>query len=156
MSTDRIKLRARFGSKFPLYQFEDIEDSLLKPNHLSVNYQKMLESWAPMPAAPFKDHNIQMSDWSAEYLTIAQVLYAAFDVVALQVVNYNLRVMIAQKRATMLCAPFTTVGSNHKCSITPPEQKSGKRPQNSISIRYASGEVKTLSPSKRNEISMLK
>jgi hypothetical protein len=101
MWMDRIKLGLRFGSNFPLHQFEDIEDSLLKPNRFSLNYQRMLADWAPTPTALFKDAQIQMSDWSSKSLTVAQVMYAAFDVVALRVVDYNIRMTLGYQMSLL-------------------------------------------------------
>jgi hypothetical protein len=141
MFMDRVKLRARFGPTFPLDQFEDIEETLLRPNQFSVNYQKMLETWAPESCAPFKDRKIQLSDWSRESLTVSQVLYAAFDVVALRLVNYNIRTLLAERRAAAFILPeqITVHSSPMKCS----EKCAKKRPvscrriprQNSISVR---------------------
>ena len=83
MFMDREKLKLRFGDDFELTQFDDIEESILKPNDLSTNFNEMIRTLAKYrPCAQFKDKSISVSDWTGQ-LTTGQVLYAAFDVVGL-------------------------------------------------------------------------
>ena len=83
MFMDREKLQMRFGDDFELTQFDDIEESMLKPHGLPINFNKMIRTLArESPCAQFKDKSISVSDWTGQ-LETGQVLYAAFDVVGL-------------------------------------------------------------------------
>ena len=62
---------------------EDIAKTRLAPYGYSENFVKMTKEFAGESCAEFKDSEMTMSNWAAEKLTIRQVLYAAFDVVAI-------------------------------------------------------------------------
>ena len=80
---DRIKLKEKFGFDFDNEIIEDIAETRLIPNDHSLNFMKMTLEFAGEPTAIFKDIKITKSDWDAAELSMRQVLYAAFDVVAL-------------------------------------------------------------------------
>jgi hypothetical protein len=82
-SQDFRKLIARFGDDFPISNFIDIEKQILLPHDIPVGFEKMLEHLGLVPCARTKDHRVTMSNWEAERLTAEQVLYAAFDAIAL-------------------------------------------------------------------------
>lgn len=84
MFCDSEKLKLRFGQDFPLHQFEDIEQTILIPRQLPRNFSRMVKQCArSRPCDSFKDKTITLSNWEQPTLTKGQVLYAAFDVVAL-------------------------------------------------------------------------
>lgn len=96
-SIDRIKLESKFGSKLSI-DLEDVELTRLKPRGLSINFNEMVLQWAGVPKVPFKDKSITLSNWESPQLTTPQILYAAFDVVALTRVASNLKPYIYQKK----------------------------------------------------------
>lgn len=79
---DRQKLAQMFGDTFKI-ALEDVEQTRLIPNNCSINFIKMSEEFAGKSTAVFKDKEMTFSDWDTETLTMRQVMYAAFDVVAL-------------------------------------------------------------------------
>lgn len=80
---DKIKLKEKFGQTFQ-ENIEDIAKTRLVPHRFSENFMKMTLQFAGTPTAVFKDIRITVSDWSESHeLTARQILYAAFDVVAL-------------------------------------------------------------------------
>ena len=89
MSNDRKQLYQKFHSEFP--EMEDIEATRLRPYGFSDNFIEMTREFAGEPTAEFKDLRITTSDWEAETLSSRQVLYAAFDVVALFVAYPNFK-----------------------------------------------------------------
>ena len=74
-------LRKRFGSGFRI-ELEDIAKTRLRPYGYSENFEAMIEQFAGETTVRFKDKNVALSRWDLD-LSIAQVLYAAFDVAAL-------------------------------------------------------------------------
>ena len=62
---------------------EDIERTRLIPYDNSVKFMDMVKKFAGEPTAEFKNVQISISNWSYTDLTKRQILYAAFDVVAL-------------------------------------------------------------------------
>lgn len=76
MVCDNIKLRKFFGKPPPM---EDIEKTRLQPNKIPINFEKMSNIFNGNSCAVFKDHKVQMSNWSKRPLTIKQVLYSAHD-----------------------------------------------------------------------------
>ena len=81
MANDRKKLFEKFHCHFP--NMEDIEATRLRPYGHSDNFHEMTRMFAGEPTAEFKDLAITTSNWEVETLSSRQVLYAAFDVVAL-------------------------------------------------------------------------
>lgn len=79
---DIQKLNEKFGSEFKI-ELEDIERTRLIPNGFSTNFVTMSEQFAGKSTAMFKDKEMTFSDWESETLSMRQVMYAAFDVVAL-------------------------------------------------------------------------
>lgn len=79
---DIQKLNEKFGPDFTI-DLEDIEQTRLIPNNYSTNFIKMSEQFAGKSTAVFKDKEMTFSNWEVETLSMRQVLYAAFDVVAL-------------------------------------------------------------------------
>lgn len=63
-------------------QIEDIEVTRLKPNGLSINFERMVTDHLGDGCAKFKDRKMTLSDWSRRPLTVQQVLYAAYDAYA--------------------------------------------------------------------------
>ena len=85
MFCDREKLRLLYGADIDLSRFDDMEVTMLRRLRASRNFNAMVDQWASKPlSAQFKDKRISVSDWEAPTLSTGQVLYAAFDVVALQ------------------------------------------------------------------------
>ena len=81
-SNDKKQLMMKFGKDFH-DNIEDISQTRLIPYHHSENFMSMTLQFAGKPCAEFKDIRITQSNWSQEILTMRQVLYAAFDVVAI-------------------------------------------------------------------------
>lgn len=79
---DTSKLYQKFGNSFD-DRIEDIEKTRLIPYNHSLNFSTMTLQFAGKPTAEFKDIRITKSNWDLEELTMRQVLYAAFDVVAI-------------------------------------------------------------------------
>jgi hypothetical protein len=88
IATDLKMLHQKFGDTFS-DNIEDIARTRLSPYGHSLNFVQMTMQFAGAPTAEFKDAKISTSQWSAEILTARQVLYAAFDVVALFVAFPN-------------------------------------------------------------------
>ncbi|KAK8891696.1 hypothetical protein M9Y10_028916 [Tritrichomonas musculus] len=82
ISGDLNRLRILFGKDFDM-NIEDVEQTRLYPYEESVNFDQMVEKFAGEPTAQFKDKKISCSNWNAENLEMIQVIYSAFDVVAL-------------------------------------------------------------------------
>lgn len=90
MSQDLRKLRQRFGPDVQLSNMTDIEHLILRRLNAPLNFSKMVETLArSQPCAAFKNKRITCSNWGSEHLTQGQVIYAAFDVVALREVVVN-------------------------------------------------------------------
>lgn len=68
ISGDMARLHAFFGSNFEM-NIEDVEQTRLKPYKESLNFEKMVESFAGKPSAQFKDKRISCSNWNARKLT---------------------------------------------------------------------------------------
>lgn len=79
---DLQKLTEKFGLTFKI-DLEDIERTRLIPNSCSINFIQMSEQFAGQSTAVFKDKEMTFSNWEDETLSMRQVMYAAFDVVAL-------------------------------------------------------------------------
>lgn len=79
---DKKMLMAKFGRNFA-ENIEDIAKTRLVTYGHSENFKQMTIQFAGQPTAEFKDIRITTSNWAIEKLTKRQVLYAAFDVVAL-------------------------------------------------------------------------
>ncbi|KAH0792520.1 3'-5' exonuclease family protein [Histomonas meleagridis] len=88
MVNDKKQLRKKFNSTFS-ENLEDIAITRLIPYGHSENFVHMTHQFAGIPKAEFKDIKITKSNWEAPTLTVRQVLYAAFDVVALYVAYPN-------------------------------------------------------------------
>ena len=113
---DRYKLFRKYGQSLHL-ELEDVEVTRLKPRGLSLNFDEMVLQHAGNPTIPFKDKSITLSDWSAPILSTPQILYAAFDVVALQHVAAKLPIYKKEQRRKAKMAPEikVTVAPRH-CS----------------------------------------
>ena len=101
MANDRKKLRLRFGEFHPDFllhlDLDDIEESLLEPSGLTKNFQRMVEEFIPAaPCADFKNDKFKFSNWNREVLLVGQVLYAAFDVLALKLAVPNIKRKVGQ------------------------------------------------------------
>ncbi|OHS99442.1 hypothetical protein TRFO_08369 [Tritrichomonas foetus] len=81
-SNDKKQLMLKFGKDFH-ENIEDISLTRLKSYGHSENFIQMTIQFAGTPTADFKDIRITTSNWSQKVLTMRQVLYAAFDVVAI-------------------------------------------------------------------------
>lgn len=81
-SNDKKQLKLKFGEDFH-QNIEDIAQTRLTPYGYSENFMQMTYQFAGKPTADFKDIRITTSRWSQKNLTMRQVLYAAFDVVAI-------------------------------------------------------------------------
>lgn len=132
ISGDVSHLLQRFGSDFDI-SIEDIEATRLGPYEESANFEIMTEKFAGTPTAQYKNKKVSLSNWEAKTLTFTQVLYAAFDVVALYkcyqnfkpprnyrfVPTYNLSFSIPpQAGISYFKPPFTVKGllyRNMKC-----------------------------------------
>jgi RNA recognition motif-containing protein len=79
---DKVQLHSKFGVSFA-DNIEDIEETRLIPYGHSQNFMAMTLQFTGPPTAIFKDIRITTSDWSLPCLSARQILYAAFDVVAL-------------------------------------------------------------------------
>lgn len=79
---DALKLRDAFGPRFAI-DLEDVQETRLLPHGLCAGFAGMVQRFAGAPSAEFKDRRVALSDWSAAVLSKRQILYAAFDVVAL-------------------------------------------------------------------------
>jgi len=88
-SEDLRHLRFRYGSDFR-FSIEDIAETRLKPNNLSLNFQNFVSSFHCDPKANFKEKRVALSDWDRRVLTIEQVCYAAFDAFAIYCAFPNL------------------------------------------------------------------
>lgn len=86
---DLIKLNEKFHHDFSS-NIEDIAKTRLEPYGHSINFVQMTLQFAGKPTAEFKDVRITTSDWDLEELTMRQVLYAAFDAVAVSIAYPNL------------------------------------------------------------------
>ena len=85
MHMDRQKLREMYGLDLIMRKFKDIDINMLRPMGASPNFKKMVSAWASSaPCVQFKNKAISVSNWEAPILSKGQVLYAAFDVVALR------------------------------------------------------------------------
>ncbi|KAH0785486.1 3'-5' exonuclease family protein [Histomonas meleagridis] len=84
MWNDFIHLKQKFNFDFhSLQNIEDIAKTRLVPYHYSENFREMTIQFAGKPTDEFKNPDITKSDWSVPSLSVTQVIYAAFDVVAL-------------------------------------------------------------------------
>ena len=82
IENDKKMLQRKFGETFE-ENIEDIAKTRLRPYGHSENFNTMTLQFAGAPVASFKDIRITTSNWGQEVLTMRQVMYAAFDVVAL-------------------------------------------------------------------------
>ncbi|KAH0792582.1 3'-5' exonuclease family protein [Histomonas meleagridis] len=82
INNDLKKLKEKFGENFST-QIEDIAKTRLSPYGHSQNFMEMTNKFVGNPTVTFKDIRITKSNWDSPVLTKRQVLYAAFDVVAL-------------------------------------------------------------------------
>ena len=80
---DRSRLRDLFGDDFTI-NLEDIVTTRLSPHGFSRNFNEMVNTFVGPPLFAIKDKSVTMSNWEREHLALAQVLYAAYDVVSLQ------------------------------------------------------------------------
>lgn len=94
---DHQKLNLMFGNSLHI-ELEDIEVTRLKPRGLSLNFEEMVLSHVGKPSISFKDKKITLSDWSCPVLSTPQILYAAFDVVALKNVASKLPIFKKEQR----------------------------------------------------------
>ena len=86
-SSDRKRLLSCLGVDVPI---EDVEVTRLTPNHLSINFEEMVLQNVGEGCAKFKDHRMQISDWSKRPLSVQQVLYGAHDAYAMLLVYEHL------------------------------------------------------------------
>ena len=77
MSSDKKKLRECCGENFDY--IEDIEQTRLLPNNLSINFEAVTLMFLGPGTAKFKDHKVQKSNWSVRPLSMLQILYGAHD-----------------------------------------------------------------------------
>lgn len=82
VSGDVRRLKEMFGDDFEI-DFEDVENTRLLPYGHSANFDQMVEKFAGMACAQFKDKNVSRSNWNRRKLSMKQVIYSAFDVVSL-------------------------------------------------------------------------
>ena len=85
---DLQKLFQKFNYDFK-NNIEDIARTRLEPYGHSINFVQMTLQFAGKPTAEFKDVRITKSNWDLPELSMRQVLYAAFDVVAISVAYPN-------------------------------------------------------------------
>jgi hypothetical protein len=86
-ANDKINLRSRYGF---VPKLDDLED-WLRCHQLPLNFEKMYLRFAGHPMGEFKDRSITMSDWDQDVLTDDQVLYAAFDAIAIFLSDQGMR-----------------------------------------------------------------
>lgn len=79
---DMDRLRRFFGDDFEM-NIEDVELTRLRPYNFSLNFEKMVEKFGGKPSELFKDKKVSCSNWNSKKLKKIQVIYSAFDVVAL-------------------------------------------------------------------------
>lgn len=82
MHNDFMHLTEKFNVDFK-EEMEDIAMTRLIPYHYSENFMEMTLQFAGEPTDCFKNVVITKSNWEAKELSITQVIYAAFDVVAI-------------------------------------------------------------------------
>ena len=58
---------------------EDIEKTILRPQKLPLNFEKMVNQIIGEPCVNFKSKDITWTDWEKSNLTPSEVLYSAFD-----------------------------------------------------------------------------
>ena len=81
IGNDKSKLIDMFGSDFHI-DLEDIVTSRLSPHGFSRNFNDFVNTFVGTPLFAIKNKSITLSNWERDHLTLDQVLYAAFDVVA--------------------------------------------------------------------------
>ena len=86
---DKSRMKDLFGDDFSI-NLEDIVTTRLSPNGFSRNFNEMVKTFVGPPLFAIKDKSVTMSNWEREHLALAQVLYAAYDVVSLQLALPNL------------------------------------------------------------------
>lgn len=77
MSNDKVKLQKCCNENFD--DIEDIEQTRLLPNNLTINFESLTMMFLGPGMAKFKDHKVQRSNWSVRPLSILQILYGAHD-----------------------------------------------------------------------------
>jgi len=88
MSNDRKKIYQYLEEKF---SFIDIETAYLNPHSITNNFEAMTKQFAGESTADFKDHSVQVSNWSKRPLSVQQCLYAAHDSYAVLLVFNKLK-----------------------------------------------------------------
>lgn len=121
MSCDKKKLHECTNETFD--EIEDIEQTRLSPNKLPLNFESLTKMFLGEGTAKFKDHKVQVSDWSQRPLTIQQILYGAHDSYAMLNVYYKI---VEKYRAVV---KQTTVNSNKKAKNKKKKSKPQKVPQ---------------------------
>ncbi|EAY01345.1 3'-5' exonuclease family protein [Trichomonas vaginalis G3] len=79
---DMRKLKDLFGTDINV-KIEDIASNRLCPHGFSRNFHDMVATFVGPPLFSIKDKTVTLSNWERPKLAIIQVLYAAFDVIAL-------------------------------------------------------------------------
>ena len=87
---DKKKLKTTLSNKNAKIDIEDIHQ-MLEEYSLPLNFVKLVEAVLGSPTASFKNKKVSVSDWSKPNLSAMQVLYAAFDVVAVYKIYYILK-----------------------------------------------------------------
>lgn len=82
IGNDKRKLRDLFGPDMEI-DIEDIVSTRLIPNGFSKNFHDLVNTFVGPPLFSIKDKTVTLSNWERPNLAIIQVLYSAFDVVAL-------------------------------------------------------------------------
>ncbi|KAK8843704.1 hypothetical protein M9Y10_024768 [Tritrichomonas musculus] len=121
MSCDKKKLHECTNETFD--EIEDIEQTRLSPNKLPLNFESLTKMFLGEGTAKFKDHKVQVSDWSQRPLTIQQILYGAHDSYAMLNVYYKI---VEKYRAVV---KQTTVNSKKKAKNKKKKSKPQKVPQ---------------------------
>lgn len=76
------RLKNFFGDDF-LINIEDIELTRLIPYKYSTDFDAMVLKFASKPEVQFDDQNINKLDWNSKNYSMKQIIFAAFNVVAL-------------------------------------------------------------------------
>lgn len=118
-TNDKKMLYRKFGCNFE-HNIEDISRTRLVPYGYSENFMKMCLQFAGQPTAEFKDKKITLSQFSGPILTKRQVLYAAFDVVALcmSYPNFPQPLNLVKQKKTKVV---------ETCDVTKPKRKPVKK-----------------------------
>jgi hypothetical protein len=80
---DISRMKSLFGCDFEI-KLENVSTTRLIPYGFSRKFNLMVETFVGIPLFSIKDKAVTMSNWERPKLAFAQVLYSAYDVVALR------------------------------------------------------------------------